>query len=249
MKQPLLEIQNLSVQAEGHTILHGLNLALFPGELCIVMGPNGSGKSTLAKVLAGHPEYQITEGKILFQGKELSSLSPWERAREGLFLAFQYPVEVPGVNNLYFLKEAVNTIRKHKKLPELESQAFLDLAKKTAQELNMEEDFLYRSLNQGFSGGEKKKNEMLQMKLLDPTLAILDETDSGLDIDALKTVSQVIQKMRSPSRAFLVITHYEKMVHYLNPDKVHVLLEGEVKKTGGKELAQLIEEKGYQAVL
>ena len=247
MTKYLLEIRDLcvSIAEDGHRILNGIDLAIGPGEVHAIMGPNGSGKSTLAHVLAGRPGYDVTAGQVLYDGKELLPLKPEERAREGIFLAFQYPVEIPGVSNTYFLRTAVNSVRKHRGLPELDAMDFLSLLDEKAKLVEMEERMLERGLNEGFSGGEKKRNEVLQMAMLDPRLAILDETDSGLDIDALRVAAAGVNALRSPERSMLVITHYQRLLSYIVPDVVHVLADGRIVKTGGKELALELEEKGY----
>src|SRR5438874_7302099 len=249
MKQPILEIKNLTAGVEGKQILKGVDLNLSAGEVHAVMGPNGSGKSTLAAILAGREGYEITEGEVLYNGKDLLDLDPEERAREGLFLAFQYPIEIPGVNSTYFLKAALNEIRKHKGQPELDAMEFLSLVKEKMKILHLPEDCLKRSVNVGFSGGEKKRNEIFQMAVLEPKLAILDETDSGLDIDALKVVSDGVNKLKRPDNAQFVITHYQRLLNYIVPDYVHVLLDGRVVKSGGKELALELEEKGYDWIV
>ena len=241
----LLEIKNLHALIGNEEILKGIDLCVKPGEVHAIMGPNGSGKSTLTQILAGRETYTITEGEILFQGKNLLTLSPEERAREGIFLAFQYPVEIPGVGNAYFLKAALNAIRKKRGEEELDAMEFLNLIKEKMKSLQMEEEFLNRPVNEGFSGGEKKRNEILQMAVLDPRLAILDETDSGLDIDALKIVADGINGLRGPDRAMILITHYQRLLEYVVPDRVHVLVDGRLVKSGGKELALELEEKGY----
>jgi Fe-S cluster assembly ATP-binding protein len=241
----MLEIKNLYARMDDKEILKGVNLKVQAGEVHAIMGPNGSGKSTLAHVLAGREGYEITRGEILFEGKNLLSMAPEERARAGLFLAFQYPVEIPGVNNTYFLKAALNAIRKAKNLEELDAIDFLELVKAKLKPLKMEESMLQRAMNEGFSGGEKKKNEVLQMAVLEPQLAILDETDSGLDIDALRVVSDGINALRSPQRAFILITHYQRLLDYIIPDQVHVLAQGRIVKSGGKELAKELESTGY----
>ncbi len=241
----MLEIKNLQARVEEKEILRGISLTIKPGEVHAIMGPNGSGKSTLAHVLAGREGYQITGGEVLFEGKDLLVLSPEERARAGIFLAFQYPVEIPGVNNTYFLKAALNAIRKSKGQEELDAVDFLELVKATLKPLKMDETMLQRAVNEGFSGGEKKKNEILQMAVLEPKLAILDETDSGLDIDALKVVADGVNALKSKDRSFLLVTHYQRLLDYIVPDKVHVLAQGRIVKSGGKELALELEEKGY----
>jgi len=244
-RQTILEIKNLHAGIEGKKILKGLNLTIKAGEVHAIMGPNGSGKSTLSAVLAGKPEYEVTEGEVIYMGKNLFEMTPEERAKEGIFLAFQYPVEIPGVNCAYFLKSALNEVRKYRGMSELDAIEFLNLAKEKMKLLELPEDFLKRSVNEGFSGGEKKKNEIFQMIILEPTLAILDETDSGLDIDALRIVSDGINQMRKPDKAQLVITHYQRLLNYIVPDFVHVLANGQIIKSGGKELALELEERGY----
>ncbi len=248
MSAPLLEIRDLhaAIAEDGHEILGGIDLVLRPGEVHAIMGPNGSGKSTLAHVLAGRPGYTVTSGQVLYGGRDLLAMKPEERAREGVFLAFQYPVEIPGVSNSYFLRTAVNAVRKHRGLPELDAMDFLSLLDEKARLVKMEEALLERGVNEGFSGGEKKRNEVLQMAVLDPRLAILDETDSGLDIDALRVVASGVNALRSPERAMLVITHYQRLLSYIVPDFVHVLADGRIAKSGGKDLALLLEEKGYE---
>ena len=241
----MLEIRNLSAGVEGRLILKGINLSLPAGEVHAVMGPNGSGKSTLAQILAGREGYEVTAGEVLYNGKNLLELDPEERAREGLFLAFQYPVEIPGVNSTYFLKAALNEVRKHRGLPELDAMDFLALVKQKMKLLELNEDLLKRPVNEGFSGGEKKRNEIFQMAVLEPNLAILDETDSGLDIDALKIVANGVNKLKGPDKAQLVITHYQRLLEYIVPDQVHVLFDGRIVRSGGKELAIELEEKGY----
>src|SRR5580704_6585818 len=237
MSNPLLEIKNLHAGVENKQILKGINLSINPGEVHAIMGPNGSGKSTLAAILAGREGYDITEGRVNYNGLDLLGLDPEERAREGVFLAFQYPVEIPGVNSTYFLKAALNEIRKHKGQQELDAMEFLSLVKEKMKLLELPEDLLKRPVNEGFSGGEKKRNEIFQMAVLEPKLAILDETDSGLDIDALKIVANGVNKLKDAQRAFLVITHYQRLLDYIVPDFVHVLAEGRIVKSGGKELA------------
>jgi Fe-S cluster assembly ATP-binding protein len=241
----MLEIKNLHARIEDKPILRGINLSVGRGEVHAIMGPNGSGKSTLAGILAGKADYEVTEGSVLYNGKDLIELDPEERAREGLFLAFQYPVEIPGVNNAYFLKAALNAVRKHKGLSELDAMEFMTFVREKARLLDMDASLLNRSVNEGFSGGEKKRNEIFQMAILEPTLAILDETDSGLDIDALKVVAAGVNTLRSPDRAVVVVTHYQRLLNYIVPDFVHVLCDGRIVKSGGKELALELEEKGY----
>lgn len=249
MKQAILEIQDLTAGVEGKPILKGINLRIYPGEVHAIMGPNGSGKSTLAAVLAGRDGYEITAGRVAYLGRDLLELAPEDRAREGLFLAFQYPVEIPGVNSTYFLKAALNEIRKHRDQPELDAMEFLTLVKDKIQLLELNEDLLRRSVNEGFSGGEKKRNEVFQMAVLEPRLAVLDETDSGLDIDALKIVSNGVNKLRRPDNAQLVITHYQRLLDYIIPDYVHVLADGRIVRTGDRKLALELEEKGYDWLL
>ena len=245
----MLEINNLHAKVEDTEILRGLNLTINPGEVHAIMGPNGSGKSTLAQVLAGREEYEVTEGSVTYNCIDLLDLEPEERACEGVFLAFQYPVEIPGVANSYFLKAAVNAIRKHRGEEELDAMDFLTLIKDKIKLLKMDKGLLHRSVNEGFSGGEKKRNEIFQMATLEPKLAILDETDSGLDIDALRTVADGVNALRSPDRATLVVTHYQRLLNYIVPDFVHVLVKGKIVKSGGKELALELEEKGYSWVV
>jgi Fe-S cluster assembly ATP-binding protein len=245
MSQPILEIKNLHAGVEGKQILKGLSLVIQPGEVHAIMGPNGSGKSTLAAVLAGKDGYDVTAGQVLYRGKDLLELDPEERAREGLFLAFQYPVEIPGVNSTYFLKAALNEIRKHKGLPEFDAMEFLSFIKEKVKLLDLPESFLKRSVNEGFSGGEKKRNEIFQMAVLEPTLAVLDETDSGLDIDALRVVANGVNKMKRADNAQLIITHYQRLLNHIIPDFVHVLADGRIARSGGKKLAVELEEKGY----
>jgi Fe-S cluster assembly ATP-binding protein len=241
----LLEIQNLHASVDGNEILHGVDLRLNPGEVHAIMGPNGSGKSTLASVLAGKEDYEITEGKILLDGMDLLEMDPEVRAREGLFLAFQYPVEIPGVSNTYFLRAAVNAVRKHRGLPEYDAMSFLRLVREKVKLVGLDESLLQRPVNEGFSGGEKKRNEIFHMAVLEPRLCVLDETDSGLDIDALRIVADGVNSLRSPERAFLVITHYQRLLNYIVPDYVHVLIDGKIVRSGDKNLALELEEKGY----
>jgi Fe-S cluster assembly ATP-binding protein len=241
----MLEIRDLRATAENREILKGVSLTVRPGEVHAIMGPNGSGKSTLARVLAGHPAYEVTGGQVTYNGKDLLELDPEERAREGLFMAFQYPVEIAGVNNSYFLKAALNAQRKYRGEPELDAMEFLELVQDRLQLLHIDSDLMRRPVNEGFSGGEKKRNEIFQMLVLQPSLAILDETDSGLDIDALKTVAEGVNAMRAPDRAIVVVTHYQRLLNYIVPDFVHVLSDGRLVKSGGKELALELEAKGY----
>src|SRR5438477_11508635 len=242
----LLEIQNLHASVAGNEILKGVDLSVNEGEVHAIMGPNGSGKSTLAHVLAGRPGYDVTEGRVLYKGEDLLAMKPEIRAREGVFLAFQYPVEIPGVSNVYFLKNALNAVRKPRGLPELDAFDFLALVKQRAKLVDIDEEVVKRPVNEGFSGGEKKRNEIFQMAILDPTLAILDETDSGLDIDALRTVASGVNSLRTPERAMVLVTHYQRLLDYIVPDVVHVLLDGRIVKSGGKDLALELEEKGYE---
>jgi Fe-S cluster assembly ATP-binding protein len=241
----MLDIKNLQVTAEGNLILKGLDLHVKAGEVHAIMGPNGSGKSTLARALSGHPQYEVVGGEVTYEGRDLLEMDPDERAREGVFMAFQYPVEIAGVNNGYFLKAALNAKRKHHGQPELDAMEFMQLIREKARLLHIDQSMLSRSVNEGFSGGEKKRNEIFQLALLEPKLAILDETDSGLDIDALRTVSDGVNAMRSPERAFIVVTHYQRLLEYIVPDYVHVLSGGRIVKSGGKELAHELEQKGY----
>ncbi len=241
----MLEIKNLCASVEDKEILRGINLTIKPGEVHAIMGPNCSGKSTLSNVIAGRDYFKITQGEINYFGEDLSKLLPEERARKGIFLAFQYPVEIPGVSNIYLLKAAYNAIRTHQNLPEVDAMDFLALVKQKMQLVEMDQDFLYRSVNEGFSGGEKKRNEILQMAILEPKLAILDETDSGLDIDALKIVASGVNALRSQERSVIMVTHYQRLLDYIVPDYVHVLSNGRIVKSGGKELALELEEKGY----
>lgn len=241
----MLEIKNLHVQVGNHEILKGVDLKVNVGEVHSIMGPNGSGKSTLAQVLAGRETYQVTEGEVLYDGKNLLEMAPEERACEGIFMAFQYPVEIPGVGSAQFLKAALNAIRRARGLEELDAMEFLTLVKDKLKVLGIDEKLLHRAVNEGFSGGEKKRNEIFQMALLEPRLCIMDETDSGLDIDALKIVAHGVNGLRSPERAIIVVTHYQRLLNYVVPDFVHVLVDGRIVKSGGKELALALEEKGY----
>jgi Fe-S cluster assembly ATP-binding protein len=241
----MLEIQNLHASVGGTEILHGLDLSVKAGEVHAVMGPNGSGKSTLAQVLAGHPAYTVTAGTIRFDGKDLLDLAPEERAQAGVFLAFQYPVEIRGVTNAYFLRSALNAIRKARGEEELDPVDFLDVLDRKLKAIGWDDSLMQRPVNEGFSGGEKKRNEILQLAVLEPRLGILDETDSGLDIDALKTVAEAVNKLRSKDRAFIVVTHYQRLLNYIVPDRVHVLADGRIVRSGGKELALELEDRGY----
>ncbi|SRR5579884_49064 len=241
----LLEIKDLHVTVGGHEILKGINLTVNPGEVHSIMGPNGSGKSTLAQVLARRESYEVTSGEILFEGKDLLAMKAEDAACEGVFMAFQYPVEIPGISNAYFMRSAVNAIRKYHSEDEMDAMDFIPLYREKMKLLEMDEKFTNRSVNEGFSGGEKKRNEILQMALLEPKLAILDETDSGLDIDALRIVAKGVNAMRSPKRAMIVVTHYQRLLNYIVPDFVHVLVNGRIVRSGGKELALELEEKGY----
>lgn len=241
----MLEIRNLHVSVDGQPILKGIDLSVRAGEVHAIMGPNGSGKSTLAHVLAGREGYVVSAGEVRYQGRNLLEMAAEERAREGIFLAFQYPVEIPGVANVYFLKAALNALRRHRGQPELDAIDFLVLIRAKLKLMEMDESLLYRSVNEGFSGGEKKRNEILQLALLDPTLALLDETDSGLDIDALKVVANGINGLRSPQRAMILVTHYQRLLDYVVPDRVHVLAEGRIARSGGRELAMDLERTGY----
>jgi Fe-S cluster assembly ATP-binding protein len=240
-----LEIQNLHASVGGNEILHGVDLTIEAGEVHAIMGPNGSGKSTLASVLAGKEEYEVTEGRVLVDGRDLLEMAPEIRAREGLFLAFQYPVEIPGVSNTYFLRASVNAVRKHRGLPEYDAMSFLRLVREKVKLVGLDESLLQRPVNEGFSGGEKKRNEIFHMAVLEPKLCVLDETDSGLDIDALRIVADGVNTLRTPERAFLVITHYQRLLNYIVPDRVHVLLDGRIVRSGDKNLALELEEKGY----
>jgi len=244
----LLRINNLRVAVGGKPVLNGVTLDINPGEVHAIMGPNGSGKSTLAHVLAGRPGYTLTDGSVSFLGRDLFALAPEARARAGVFLGFQYPVEIPGVNNVYLLKAALNAVRKEHGLPEVDAFEFLGVVREKMKFMRMDESFLGRAVNEGFSGGEKKRNEILQMLILEPKLAILDETDSGLDIDALKIVAQGVNSLRSPERSFLVVTHYQRMLDYIVPDFVHVLVNGRIVKSGDRTLALELERRGYEWV-
>jgi Fe-S cluster assembly ATP-binding protein len=241
----MLEIHNLQVRAGGKDILRGINLTINTGEVHAIMGPNGSGKSTLARVLAGHPEYEVVGGSATYKGKNLLEMAPEDRARDGVFMAFQYPVEIPGVNNAYFLKAALNAQRKHRGLDELDAMEFMSFVREKAKILELDPSLLNRPVNEGFSGGEKKRNEIFQMAVLEPVLAVLDETDSGLDIDALKIVAHGVETMRSPTRSIIVVTHYQRLLNYIVPDFVHVLQDGRIVRSGNKDLALHLEEKGY----
>lgn len=244
----MLEIKNLHAGINGNEILNGINLKVNTGEIHAIMGPNGSGKSTLAQVLAGREAYDVTQGQVLYNGKDLLDMAPEDRAREGVFLAFQYPVEIPGVSNMYFLKAALNSIRKYKGQEEMDAVDFLSFMKQRMKFLEMDQTLLNRPVNEGFSGGEKKRNEIFQMAVLQPKLAILDETDSGLDIDALRIVADGVNKLRSKENAVVVVTHYQRLLNYIVPDFVHVLVDGRIVKSGGKELALALEDKGYDWV-
>lgn len=241
----MLEIRNLHVSVDGQPILKGIDLSVGAGEVHAIMGPNGSGKSTLAHVLAGREGYVVSAGEVLYQGRKLLEMAAEQRAREGIFLAFQYPVEIPGVANVYFLKAALNALRRHRGQPEIDAIDFLVLIRAKLKLMEMDESLLYRPVNEGFSGGEKKRNEILQLALLEPTLALLDETDSGLDIDALKVVASGINGLRSPQRAMILVTHYQRLLDYVVPDRVHVLAEGRIARSGGRELAMELERTGY----
>ena len=241
----MLVVRNLHARGGGREILRGIDLTISAGEVHAIMGPNGSGKSTLARVIAGHPEYEVTGGDVIYKGHDLLAMDPDARARAGVFMAFQYPVEIPGVNNAYFLKAAVNAVRKERGEEELDAMEFMTLAKERMARLEMDPSLLTRPVNEGFSGGEKKRNEIFQMAVLEPKLAILDETDSGLDIDALKTVAEGVNAMRSPERSIVVVTHYQRLLNYIVPDFVHVLQEGRIVRSGGKDLALHLEAKGY----
>jgi Fe-S cluster assembly ATP-binding protein len=241
----MLKIKNLHASVDGNEILRGIDLEIGAGEVHAIMGPNGSGKSTLARVLAGHEAYEVTGGEVLFDGKDLLDMDPEERAREGVFMAFQYPVEIPGVSNTYFLKAALNAVRKHRGLPEMDALEFLTLVRQKMKMVQMDESLLNRPVNEGFSGGEKKRNEIFHMAVLEPRLAVLDETDSGLDIDALRIVADGVNTLRQADRSFLLITHYQRLLNYIVPDFVHVLVDGRIVRSGGKELALELEAKGY----
>ena len=245
----MLEIKNLQVSVDGQLILKGIDLHVNAGEVHAIMGPNGSGKSTLARVLSGHPEYEVTQGSVTYKGRDLLAMDPDTRAREGVFMAFQYPVEIAGVNNAYFLKAALNAVKKYRGQQELDAVEFMQLVKSKAKLLEMDQAMLGRSVNEGFSGGEKKRNEIFQMAVLEPKLAILDETDSGLDIDALKVVSNGVNNLRHHDRAIMVVTHYQRLLNYIVPDFVHVLTDGRIVRSGGKELAFELEERGYSWAL
>jgi Fe-S cluster assembly ATP-binding protein len=244
----MIEIKNLHASVNGKEILKGINLKVNAGEVHAIMGPNGSGKSTLAQVLSGHPAYQVTQGEVIFEGQDLLDMEPEVRAHAGVFLAFQYPVEIPGVSNSYFLKAGLNEIRKSRGQEELDSMQFLKMLKEKMKVVEMDPSFINRPVNEGFSGGEKKRNEILQMAVLEPKLAILDETDSGLDIDALKIVSSGVNKLKSPDNATIVVTHYQRLLNYIVPDFVHVLVNGRIVKSGGKELAMELEANGYDFI-
>ena len=241
----MLEIKNLFANAGDKPILNGIDLEIGPGEVHAIMGPNGSGKSTLTNILAGRPDYHVTQGQVLYQGQDLLEMNPETRARKGIFVAFQYPVEIPGVSNDYFLKTSLNAVRVHRGEPELDAMDFLELSREKMKLVEMPEPLMSRSINEGFSGGEKKRNEVLQMLLLEPNLCVLDETDSGLDIDALRVVAEGVNALRSSERSMLVITHYQRLLDYIVPDQVHVLSEGRIVRTGDRKLALELEEKGY----
>ena len=243
----MLEVKDLKVRVEDKEILRGINLTVNPGEVHAIMGPNGSGKSTFARALAGHPGYEVTGGQVTYKGQDLLEMDPDERAREGMFMAFQYPVEIPGVNNAYFLKAALNAKRKHQGIDELDAMDFMKVVKEKLKVLHIDDSMLQRSVNEGFSGGEKKRNEIFHMAVLEPTLAVLDETDSGLDIDALRVVADGVNAMRGGDRSFIVVTHYQRLLNYIVPDFVHVLSEGRIVRSGGRELALELEEKGYSS--
>jgi len=248
-RTPLLQISNLHARVAGHEILQGLSLTVNVGEVHAIMGPNGSGKSTLSQILAGHPAYEVTSGEVYFKGKDLLAMPAEERAREGVFLAFQYPIEIPGVSNSYFLRTALNEVRKHRGQPEMDSSAFLELVTKRMEVLEMDPALLSRSLNEGFSGGQKKRNEILQMLVLEPSLCLLDETDSGLDIDALREVSKGVNWLRAPERSMVLVTHYQRLLDYIAPDFIHVLAKGRIIRSGDKTLALELEKRGYDWLL
>jgi Fe-S cluster assembly ATP-binding protein len=248
LKIPMLQIDGLHVRAGDKQVLNGVSLAVGAGEVHAIMGPNGSGKSTLVQVLAGREGYEVTSGSVSYQGRDLLALPPEERAREGVFLAFQYPVEIPGVNNVYLLKAGLNAVRKHRGLPELDAFDFLSLVREKMKLMHMDESFLNRGVNEGFSGGEKKRNEILQMAVLEPAMALLDETDSGLDIDALRVVANGVNSLRRPDRAIVMVTHYQRLLEYIEPDRVHVLSGGRILKSGDKSLALELEKRGYDWV-
>ncbi len=248
MSEPILKIDNLHASVDGHDILKGVDLEVNPGEVHAIMGPNGSGKSTLAHILAGRDDYEVSQGSVTYKGQELLEMEPEERAHEGVFLAFQYPVEIPGVNNIYLLKSALNAKRKHQGLEEVDSVDFLTDVKQKLKQMGMDESFLQRSVNAGFSGGEKKRNEVFQMMVLEPELCVMDETDSGLDIDALKVVAHGVSQMRTSDRAFVIVTHYQRLLDHIQPDRVHVLADGQVVKSGDKNLAHELEAHGYDWV-
>jgi Fe-S cluster assembly ATP-binding protein len=244
-RKALLEVKGLRVAVAGTEILKGVDLTIREGEVHAIMGPNGSGKSTLAQVLAGHPAYTVLGGSVTYDGKDLLDMNPEERARQGVFLAFQYPVEIRGITNSYFLRSALNALRKHRGLPELDPIDFLQFLEQKLKAIGWDDSMMNRPVNEGFSGGEKKRNEILQLAVLEPRMAILDETDSGLDIDALKTVAETVNRLRSPDRSFLIVTHYQRLLDYITPDVVHVLADGRIVKSGGPELAQELEARGY----
>jgi len=244
----MLEIKNLHVEVDGKKILKGIDMHVRAGEVHAIMGPNGSGKSTLSHILSGRPGYEVTQGSVTYQGKDLLEMSAEEKACEGIFLAFQYPVEIPGVNNAYFLRESLNAIRRYRKEPEVDAIDFMKLMEEKLKIIDIKKDLMRRGVNEGFSGGEKKRNEIFQMAMLEPALAILDETDSGLDIDALKAVAQGVNQLRSPERAMIMVTHYQRLLDYIVPDVVHVLADGKIQKSGDKELAKELEARGYEWV-
>jgi Fe-S cluster assembly ATP-binding protein len=244
----MLEVRNLHASVEGNEILRGIDLRVDAGEIHAIMGPNGSGKSTFCQVLAGHGDYEVTAGEVLYRGRDLLGLSPEERAREGIFLAFQYPVEIPGVNSAYFLRTALNEIRRHRGEEELDAVDFLGLAKEKLKLVEMDESFLSRPVNEGFSGGEKKRHEIFQMAVLEPRLAVMDETDSGLDIDALRIVARGVNTLHGPEKAAILVTHYQRLLDYIVPDRVHVMMDGRIVRSGGKDLALRLEEEGYDRI-